>query len=293
MGSGHLQTIYSVMGDFTKVDKVEYVRTYLRVPDGGTLQVDCSAPVCLKADSIRGLDFTPPTHTDLPDSTPIVVICHGLTGGSHESYVRNILSRIIKPRHEGGLGVRGVVVNFRGCAGVPVTSSQLYSAGTTVDLSTALHYLRHTYPDAPLHGVGFSLGASVLARYMGESAGRCFLSSGVVLGCPWDLAAMSIKLENHFITRHVYSTAMAQNLLRLFFGTYDQYRSAWKGVENEEWLDRLKVLRKKRGVTLKGVDDVMVCKIGGPRAAGMWPFRDADEYYDWACPKKLLHGVKR
>lgn len=47
----------------------------------------------------------------MPDDTPTIVTCHGLTGGSHESYVRNILAWVIKPRSEGGLGGRAVVIN--------------------------------------------------------------------------------------------------------------------------------------------------------------------------------------
>lgn len=94
--SGHLQTIFSVIGNFTTVDHVTYRRTYLRLPDGGTL----------------GLDFTPHDR-DLPDDAPLVVVCHGLTGGSYESYVRNVLARVIKPESEGGLGGRAVVINVR------------------------------------------------------------------------------------------------------------------------------------------------------------------------------------
>lgn len=99
--NGHLQTAYVVMADFSKVDKVTYERTLIRVPDGGTL----------------GLDFTPTKQQapDLPDDTPIVVVQHGLTGGSYESYVRSILASACKPKSEGGLGFRGVVINFRGC----------------------------------------------------------------------------------------------------------------------------------------------------------------------------------
>lgn len=37
LNSGHLQTAYSVVGNFNNVDKVEYVRTLLRLPDGGTV----------------------------------------------------------------------------------------------------------------------------------------------------------------------------------------------------------------------------------------------------------------
>ena len=68
----------------------------------------------VNADSeLRGLDFTPPHHETLAKSTPIIVVCHGLTGGSHESYVRNVLCWAVKPVKEGGLGARAVVINVR------------------------------------------------------------------------------------------------------------------------------------------------------------------------------------
>jgi len=47
----------------------------------------------------------------MPKDTPAVVVCHGLTGGSHESYVRNVLAWVVKPKSEGGLGGRAVVIN--------------------------------------------------------------------------------------------------------------------------------------------------------------------------------------
>lgn len=83
--------------------------TYIRLIDGGTV----------------GLDFTPVDDTTLKDDTPIVVVMHGLTGGSHESYVRDVLSKACAPVDRGGLGYRGVVVNFRGCKSMisPLRSS--------------------------------------------------------------------------------------------------------------------------------------------------------------------------
>ena len=42
--------------------------------------------------------------------------------GSHESYVRAILAPAVTPKSEGGLGFRGVVVNFRGCKDISITS---------------------------------------------------------------------------------------------------------------------------------------------------------------------------
>jgi predicted alpha/beta-fold hydrolase len=146
-----------------------------------------------------------------------------------------------------------------------------------------------------LHGIGFSLGASVLSRYLGESSSKSLLSSGLVLGCPWDLTSMSVKLENDFITRTIYSRAMAMNLLKMFLGHHERDKSIFEREDSraKEYLGEMKKLQKKRGVTLKMVDNVMVSKIGGPSGPEMWPFKGADEYYAWACPTHFISGVDR
>jgi predicted alpha/beta-fold hydrolase len=68
-------------------------------------------------------------------------------------------------------------------AGVPVTSPQLYSAGHTDDLRQALFYISHRYPEAPLLGLSFSLGANVMTRYVAEEGECSRLKSACVLGC--------------------------------------------------------------------------------------------------------------
>ena len=57
------------------------------------------------------VDITPPSHDSLAASAPTVIVAHGLTGGSYESYVRNILEWVVRPKAHGGLGGRGVVAN--------------------------------------------------------------------------------------------------------------------------------------------------------------------------------------
>lgn len=93
-------------------------------------------------------------------------------------------------------------MNFRGCkffsdfywrpfidnslfpgAGVPLTSVQFYSAGYTDDLRITILYLQIKYPKAKLLGIGFSLGASVLTRYLGEEGSDSRLLSGCALAC--------------------------------------------------------------------------------------------------------------
>jgi predicted alpha/beta-fold hydrolase len=68
-------------------------------------------------------------------------------------------------------------------AGVPITTPQLYSAGYTDDIRIALMFIAHRYPNAPLLGLGFSLGANVITRYLAEEGLRSRLMSGCALGC--------------------------------------------------------------------------------------------------------------
>jgi hypothetical protein len=123
--------------------------------------------------------------------------------GSDDSYIRTILSRACAPVEEGGLGYRAAVIIFRGCTssytyvigfcfltpnfsigdGVPLTSQLLYSAGHTDDTRQALMYITHRYPKALLLGLGFSLGANVLTRYLGEEGTQSRISSACVLAC--------------------------------------------------------------------------------------------------------------
>lgn len=103
---GHLQTIYSAFADFSRVDLINYERRIIKVPDGGQI----------------ALDFTPPNRfSNKNDPTPTLIVLHGLTGGSHESYVRSLISPLTKE-----FGWRAVVTNFRGCAGSKLTSPKLY-----------------------------------------------------------------------------------------------------------------------------------------------------------------------
>lgn len=94
------------------------------------------ALVWAAADRRRGLDFTPPSYETMPADTPTIVVCHGLTGGSHESYVRNILSWVVKHKEEGGMGGRAVVVNVS-ATDIPV-GSQLSNSSADVSITSLL-----------------------------------------------------------------------------------------------------------------------------------------------------------
>jgi hypothetical protein len=68
-------------------------------------------------------------------------------------------------------------------AGVPLTSPQLFGMSHTDDIRQAILYIAEMYPRAPLLGLAFSLGASVLTRYVAEEGESCRLISACALAC--------------------------------------------------------------------------------------------------------------
>lgn len=197
-----MQTMWNTLGDHTKTDVIPYhryiplafilscnfcpnspecvLRRYLRVPDNGTLVLDTYPPL---------------DSPNLPADTPIVVILHGITGSSQEAYTRATVTVITKPKSDGGLGARAVVLNFRGCDGSPVTSSRLYHAGETDDFRSVLLWLTHRYPAAPIYAVGFSMGASTLAVYLGQQGGDTPLKAGVCVSNPWEYVFFCVTFQ--------------------------------------------------------------------------------------------------
>ena len=86
----------------------------------GTLALDVAPSFASKPPLSATTAASAADAADAARPEPIVFVTHGLTGGSHESYVRAALADLC-PR-----GFRAVIMNSRGCNGSPVTSPKLY-----------------------------------------------------------------------------------------------------------------------------------------------------------------------
>jgi predicted alpha/beta-fold hydrolase len=105
------------------------------------------------------------------DTKPLLITLHGLSGGSYETYLRHVLEPLVRATPEGEKtgGISGgdweaLVVNSRGCAGSKITTSILYNARATWDIRQVVKWARKTWPNRPLYGVGYSLGANILTN---------------------------------------------------------------------------------------------------------------------------------
>ncbi|KAF2865667.1 medium-chain fatty acid ethyl ester synthase/esteras-like protein 1 [Massariosphaeria phaeospora] len=146
-------------------------------------------------------------HTD---TTPMLVCLHGLTGGSHETYLRCALAPLLST------GWSACVLNARGCARSLITTPYLFNARSTYDLHQLVLYLRATFPSRPLFGIGFSLGANILTNYVGEQGAACMLKAAVAVSNPWNLEVCNAMLCRTVFGREVYSRALGRNTLALY-----------------------------------------------------------------------------
>lgn len=111
-------------------------------------------------------------------------------------------------------GWRVVVFNSRGCGDSPVTTPQFYSASFTGDLRQVVAHVGDRYPKANLYAVGWSLGANILVRYLGEESHTCPLSGAVSLCNPFNLVIADEDFRKGF--NNIYDKALARSLREIF-----------------------------------------------------------------------------
>ncbi len=97
------------------------------------------------------------------DTRPMVLALHGLTGGSHEIYLKHVLQPLVQPE-DGARRWEACALISRGCAKHRVTSDFIFNARSTWDLRQFVPWLKRTFPNRPLYAVGFSLGGNLLVN---------------------------------------------------------------------------------------------------------------------------------
>lgn len=236
--SGHLQTVYASRSSarVLRTPLVTYKRELLSVDAGSahTLagQVALDWAVLGKSRCADPESAVIDWSSRFTASTPTVVLVHGLAGGSREHYIKSFVWRL-----SAQLGYRCVVFNARGCGGSAIISPQLYCGAYTDDLRQVVSNLSARLPLAPLLAVGFSLGANILTKFVGEEglAGRAAPFAAVVaIANPFDFLHGARHLDSNWIQQRIYSANLAQSLIHLFSNHVDVLRGAEKKRAREE-----------------------------------------------------------
>ncbi len=209
------------------------------------------------------LDFGPDPNPE----KPLVLLLHGLEGFTQRPYMVQAAQAFTAQ------GLAAVGLNFRSCSGEPNLKPQLYHSGETGDLHHCLQYLRSRWPDRSMGAIGFSLGGSVLMKYMGEreDGGTELLNGAVGVSVPYDLFAGA-----HFMEQGWSGLYYA----RYFLGQLKEKVKAKEGLLSPI-LDLDKVYSSR---TLREFDDCCTGPLHG--------FEGAADYYRQCSSNQFLHAIR-
>ncbi len=145
-----------------------------------------------------------------PDA-PLVVLFHGLEGGSTSHYASALMAALA---HRGW---RGVVPHFRGCGGEPNRLPRAYHSGDYAEIAAMLQAIRARAPAPRLYAVGVSLGGSALLNWLGRTEGDAAstLVAAAAVSAPLDLMAAGIAIDrglNRLYAKHFLATLKPKSL---------------------------------------------------------------------------------
>jgi len=211
-------------------------------------------------------DFVLADWLDGPADAPLLVLFHGLEGGSGSHYARALMSAL-RAR-----GWRGVVPHFRGCGGEPNRLPRAYHSGDSREIDWMLRRLRAGAGPAELFAVGVSLGGNALLKWLGEEGegARGVVRGAAAVSAPVDLTAAGYALERGF--NIVYA--------RHFLGTLKR-KTAAKVARFPGSVDGRAAARAR---TLRQFDDAVTAPLHG--------FRDALDYWARSSAKPLMSAIR-
>ncbi|KAJ2786951.1 hypothetical protein GGI15_001112 [Coemansia interrupta] len=110
-----------------------------------------------------------------------------------------------------------LVVHSRGCGGSKLTTPLPFHCGLTTDYREIINAIHERLPKCPLFGLSFSLGANIMAKYIGEEGERCPLVAGIIVGNPYDMYKVIQHLDSRFLSPNkIYDIAIL-NFLKTAF----------------------------------------------------------------------------
>ncbi len=241
--NGHFSTMYSAK--IRPNISLFQQRERIQLPDGDFLD----------------LDWTPSKNP----TNKVAIVLHGLEGNAQRTYIKGV-SKLLS---ENNWDI--AAMNFRGCSGEDNLSYQSYHSGKTDDLESVISHILEKDLYAELVLVGFSLGANLLLKYLGEQETLPpEIKKAVAISVPTSLRGSleCLMQPNNWL----YSKIFLYNLRK-------KYKLKMKRHPNKMNVSDLNKIK-----TLKDFDDVYTSKAHG--------FKDAYDYYEKNSSNQFLPKIK-
>ena len=238
---GHLQTIAALL---RTPARPAYERERWNTPDGDFIDVDWAG------DAAAGR---------------LVVLFHGLEGGSESHYARALAHAAAAQ------GWRFALPHFRGCSGEPNRLPRAYHSGDSAEVDWMLARFAARTP--ALYATGVSLGGNVLLKWLGERGAEAaqHVRRAVAVSAPMDLAAAGDTLDRGF-NREVYTRNFLATMKRKSLAKLERFPALFDAR------------RTRRARTLREFDDAVTAPLHG--------FHDTDDYWARASSAPWLGRIR-
>lgn len=240
--NGHVQTIYPYL--FRYIHNLPYKRERVITPDGDFLDLDWLEN----------------------DSSSLVILSHGLEGCSQSPYIKGMAKKF---RQE---GFDILAWNMRSCSGEINWLERYYHAGDTPDLEFVIRHALKKKNYHNLYLVGFSLGANLTAKYLGDPPKKhpSALQAAVLISNPVDLRASDERI--HMKANRVY--------MDIFLKTMKKKIRQKASIMS---LSQVDINHLEKVESLKDFNDFFVAPLHG--------FKSINSYYQEASCKNVLHKI--
>lgn len=181
-----------------------------------------------------------------------VMLLHGLGGSVDSPYMRGMMAAL------NAMNYNTVAVHFRGCSNEPNRLTQMFHGGQTEDLTELIDSLVAKTKPKKLYAIGFSIGANILLKYLGELGNNAPLSGAAAISTPFSLESTQASLSSGFakVYQHFLLTKIKVAVLKKFI------------MQDNDDINLLSVALAK---DMKHFDDLVTAPMHG--------FKDAADYY--------------
>lgn len=207
----------------------------------------------------------------------MVVMFHGLEGSMRSHYANDMMAVLSQA------GWQVVLMHFRGCSGEINQAARAYHSGETSDPAFVLSMLNARYPTLPKVAMGFSLGANMLLKLVGENPQAFGLKAAIAISAPLKLDECAASVNQGFskVYQKYLLNSMKRNLLQ------KMQKIDFRGILKISQHDIREIH------TFRDFDNKVTAPLHG--------YQDADDYYEKCsayyflkgihCPTLILHAL--
>ncbi len=198
---------------------------------------------------------------------PIVILFHGLAGSFYSPYIQQIMHALHKE------GFSSVLMHFRGCGKEPNRLPRSYHSGDTADAKAWISKLHKNYPKSKLFAIGYSLGANMLLKLLGECKDQTPLQAAISVSAPLKLDICADKMDKGF--SKFYQRHLLKHLKKDLLQKYIDHDMNFYIALKQKDIKNIKSFRE--------FDDAYTAPIHG--------FKDANDYYNRCSAINYLKNI--